>query len=185
MALLLISGPASEPITVDEAKLDLGVIQSADDARITGYITAARSALDGKNGILGRALMPQTWELVYDSFPTGPITIPLPPLQSIVSIKYLDVLGAEQAVPTTDYVVDPVSEPGWVAPASDWPSTYDSINTVRIRFVAGYANAAAVPKALTAAMMLRVNALYNDDWTDARERAYDSLTFPFRVQLLG
>jgi len=185
MALLLISAPSAEPITLAEAKNELGVIHDADDAKILRNIVTARAEFDGKDGVLGRCLMPQTWELIYDSFPSGPIKIPLPPLQSIASIKYLDVLGAEQTVPETGYAVDPASEPGWVAPATVWPTTYDSINTVRIRFVAGYANAAAVPKTLIGAMMLRIQALYNDDWNEAREKAIDSLTFPLRVQLLG
>ena len=185
MALLLISGPVSEPITLAEVKADLDVVVDSDDSQIAGYITAARASLDGKDGILGRALMPQTWELVFDSFPQGPINIPLPPLQSVVSVKYLDVLGVEQTVPTTDYVVDPISEPGWIAPATVWPTAYDSINTVRIRFVAGYADAASVPRPLRLAMMLRIRGFYDDDWSEGREKAYDSLTFPYRIKLLG
>ena len=110
----------------------------------------AMGKFDGPNGVIDRALMPQTWELWLDAFPSDPeklaIELPLSPLQSVTSIKYLNAALAEITLSTSLYTVDAVSEPGMVVPGEDgWPETGDTINAVKIRFVAGYADAASVP----------------------------------------
>lgn len=157
MALKLITAPADSITDLATAKAHLNVTHTSDDTLIQAYLDAASAHLDGKDGITGRAMLEQTWELVLDDFPCGPIKLALPPLQSVTSIKYLDDNGTEQTLSTDDYVVDADSEPGWVAPVDAWPSTYDTVNAVRIRFVAGYA---AVPAPLVAAALLMVGDLY-------------------------
>ncbi len=169
MALRLITAPTVEPISLTEAKAHLRVNHSDDDTIIGALITAATSFVDGPSGFLGRALVAQTWELVIDEFPTSEIQIPLPPLQSVVSVKYDDTAGIEQTLASTDYYVDDASEPGWIVPISTgWPSTIDAINAVRVRFIAGYDSDAAsppdltanIPGAIKAAMLLHIGALY-------------------------
>jgi uncharacterized phiE125 gp8 family phage protein len=141
MALVRITAPIAEPISLTETKLHLRVdaVDTTEDSTITGYIAAATAHLDGKDGRLGRCLVPQTWELVLDAFPSDGIEIPLPPLLSVTSITYVDTNGATQIVSTDDYEVDTANEPGWVMPGdAGWPSTLDTINAVRVRFRAGY-----------------------------------------------
>ena len=94
--------------------------------------------------------------------------LPFPPLQSVVSVKYDDGAGVEQILGITEYEVDTVSQPGWVVPVTTgWPTAvWDSINSVRIRFVAGYDPgtdspidlAANVPQSLKAAILLHGSA---------------------------
>jgi uncharacterized phiE125 gp8 family phage protein len=191
MALQLITPPAAEPVTLAEAKMHLRDIAGAEDALIAGWITAARQHLDGKDGILGRALMPQTWELVMDAFPCGRISVPLPPLQSVTSISYYDTAGVLQVLSSAAYIVEPAFEPGIVEPVDSWPATKARVGAARIRFVAGYANAAAVPKALWEAMLLAIGDMYENRENGivgvsyADNPAYDRLVFPYRVNLLG
>lgn len=156
MALRLITA-ASSPVTLAEAKAHVYVTHANDDALIQLYIDAATANLDGRDGILGRALGTQTWELVMDSFPVGPIQFPLPPLQSITSVKYFNVAGLEVTLGAAQYNVDAASEPGWVSPVSSWPATFPTINAVSIRFVAGYTQ---VPAAIKAAILLMAGDLY-------------------------
>lgn len=169
MALRLITVPAVEPLTLAEAKAHLRVDHTDEDSLIQTYISAATSYVDGENGFLGRALVTQTWELVLDEFPAEEIKIPLPPLQSIDSIKYDDSAGVEQTLDPSEYEADTVSVPGWVVPIpSGWPTTIDAINSVRIRFTAGYAPSsdsppdltANVPGAIKAALFLTIGSLY-------------------------
>ncbi|MGH7395033.1 MAG: head-tail connector protein, partial [Candidatus Methylomirabilales bacterium] len=130
--------PATEPLTLAEAREHLRLIPTGspashpDDALITALLLTARHHLDGKDGTLGRQLITATWELVLDRFPLREIRIPLPPLQSVTAIYYDDEQGDQQEVPASDYVVDPVSSPGWVLPVSgvSWPTTQDGINAV-------------------------------------------------------
>lgn len=143
MALELITPPDDLPITVEEAKAFLNVTHDDHDELIEGLILAATGALDGRYGILGRALEVQTWEMVLDRFPLcypALIEIPLPPLIRIDSVTYLDSDAVEQTVDDTTYEVDANSVPARLRPVSSgsWPSPACVINAVRVRFTAGY-----------------------------------------------
>jgi uncharacterized phiE125 gp8 family phage protein len=139
MSLRLITAPDALAVSLADMKAWLRVDFTTDDALIEGLITAAVQNIDGRDGWLGRALVQQTWELALDCFPTE-IKIPLPPLQSIASIKYDDAGGFEQTVSASDYTVDNAGRVGWVIPNAGfrWPNTYRGANAVRVRFVAGY-----------------------------------------------
>lgn len=158
MSVKLIAGPASEPITLAEAKLHLRVDSTDDDTLITGLIVAARQ---GAEQITGRALMAQTWELALDEF-KDVIRLQKAPLTSITSIKYVDTIGTLQTLGTDAYLLDDHSEPARIMPAygTSWPSARRQPNAVLIRFVAGYANAAVVPQELKQWMLLRIGMLY-------------------------
>ena len=166
MALKLITPPAVEPVTLVEAKKHLRVDHSDDDTFIGALITAVRTHLDARDGWLGIALVEQTWELHLDAFPADEIELPFGPLQSVSSVKYDDDDGNEQTLSaSTDYTVDLISKRGWVllSPDASWPSTFDGINAVRVRFVTGYpvvGGVATTPAAIKAAMLLMIGALY-------------------------
>lgn len=152
----LITSPASEPVTLSEAKAQLRVTSSAEDALINSLIVAARDLCESETG---RALLPQTWELSLDCFEDEMILRRVP-VASITSIKYTDAYGVEQTLASTEYVLDTASN--WkarvvLAPGKSWPQVYTGINNVRIRYVAGYANAAAVPQALKQWMLLQIS----------------------------
>lgn len=172
MAVRLITPPAVEPITLAQAKTHLRVDDTAEDDLISALISASRTYCEKHTG---RAFITQTWELVIDQFPALPLTgiaVPMPPLQSVTSVKYDDTGGVETTLGTIEYEVDTASEPGWVVPVTTgWPtSIFDGINAVRIRFVAGYAPgtdspidlAANVPASLKAAMLLHIGQLYEN-----------------------
>ena len=167
-SLRLITAPAVEPITLIEARLHLRLdaegspLAHPDDDIVTALISTAREYMDGRDGILGRCLITQTWELVLDEFPSAEIKVPLPPLQTISSIKYDDADGIERTITASNYLVDTSSQPGWVVPISTytWPSTLDGINTVRVRFVAGYGVAVDVPVRIKQAMLLLIGHWY-------------------------
>src|SRR5678809_194962 len=108
MALELITPPEETPVTLEEAKAHLRIDHDDDDVYVQGLIDAATGMVDGRYGSLGRALEPQTWELVLDRFPCWPyhICIPLPPLLSVDSITYTDGDDVEQTIDSADYEVD-------------------------------------------------------------------------------
>jgi uncharacterized phiE125 gp8 family phage protein len=192
MALRRIVAPAVEPLTLAEVKEHLRVDHDTSDSIIQAYIAAATSYVDGEFGVLGRALVTQTWELVIDHFPVHEIKIPLPPLQSVESIKYDDPDGFEQILGTDQYYVDDVSEPAWVIPIiGGWPTAVlEAINSVRIRYVAGYEAttdsppdlAGNVPRAIKQAMLLHIGSFH-----EHREQNIVGLTtmqLPFAAQSL-
>jgi len=187
MALVLVTPPASSPISLAEAKSHLRVDHSDEDTHIQLLIDAATTYLDGYTGILGRCLVSQTWDLYLDEFPTcePSIQIPLSPLIAVSSVTYTDTAGDPQTVDSDDYTVDTITPPGWVVPDSSfsWPATMDAVNAVKVRFVAGYSS---VPAAIKAAMLLMVADLYENrepviiGQTVNETRAVQSLLAPFR-----
>ena len=158
------AAPTTTPVDLDEVKAHLRVDFSDDDPLITALIDAATSYLDGWTGILGRAMITQTWELALDDFPADAIYLPLGPLQSVASITYIDATGLPQTVPSVNYYVDTKSLDGWVVPNADtpWPETMYAPNVVTVRFVCGYGDAPAVPQAIKQAMLLLIGHWYEN-----------------------
>lgn len=174
MSLVLVTAPAAEPVSLDEVKSHLRVTADTEDELIDALITAARQHVDGRDGWLGRGLVTQTWELGLDGFPTGweypsdpwpratAIQVPLPPLQSVTSVKYIDPNGTEQTLASTEYVVHTAEEPGLIVLAygKNWPSIRVEPGAVRVRFVAGYGLAKDVPRPIKLGLSAYVAHFY-------------------------
>lgn len=156
MAEKLITAPATEPIMLSEAKAQLRCTSNAEDALILSLIAAARDLCEMETG---RSLMMQTWEQTRCGF-MDEMILGRAPAASIASIQYTDLNGAEQTLTSTGYTLDNSSNSVArvvIAPNKSWPAVYAGINTVRIRYVAGYADAAAVPQALKQWMLLQIS----------------------------
>ena len=85
----------------------------------------------------------------------------LEPLSSVTSITYLDTDGATQTLAADQYVVDAISQPARISRAYnvDWPDTRVQNNAVKVRFVAGYGVASAVPQCIKSWMLIRIATL--------------------------
>lgn len=207
MSLRLVTAPTDEPVTVAEAKARLRIDTSASDDDLAAMLLAARQEIDGVTGRLGRALLTQTWELGLPYFPAGPIALPLPPCQSIVSVKYRDSLDVEQTIDASDYrlilrgdapsIIEPAAGKSWPAAQgwSGWPSDvcdsdarwYGRTDPVTIRFVCGWATPDDVPAPLRTWIMARAGAFYAQPEAAAvqvqvnRVPFYDAILAPYRV----
>lgn len=182
MPLKLIAAPAVEPVLLTDAKTQLAIDDTDSDTVLTRRCTSAR---EWAENFLQGALISQTWELVLDAFPYGPIPIGRPPLQSVTSIKYLDADGVQQTLDAADYVVDIDSDPGRVYPAygKSWPSTQSIENAVRIRFVAGYGDAGAdVPNPIKEAILIAIGHWTNYQSSD--EYGVTMTRVPFAAEAL-
>lgn len=185
MALKLKTAPATFPITLAEAKAHLRVTTEDEDTYISALIAAATSHLDGTAGILGRCLVSQVWYLLYDTFPTGDLMIPLGPVLSIDKVEYVDPDTLDYVTwSSSNYDVDLVSTDAWVLPVNGWPTIADTALAVRVTFTAGYET---IPQAIKQAMLLLIG-----HWYENREAsvvglmasplpmAVDALLGPFR-----
>lgn len=163
MALVLVTAPAAEPVTLTEAKAHLRVDVSSDDTLITSLIVAAREHVESYTG---RALISQTWDLFLDGFPDCEIELPRARVQSITSVTYTDANGDAQTWAAAKYQADSKSEPARLKPAygESYPSTRaDTFNTVTVRFVAGYGDDAAdVPQLIKNGMLFLIAHLYEN-----------------------
>lgn len=181
MSLKLITAPTQDPVTLAEMKEYLRVDGTEFDVTISSLIKAAREACqDFQN----RAYFTQTWELSFDDFPRMPIEIPLPPLQSVTSVKYIDANGNEASINLADFIIDTDSEPGRIAFKTNksWPHvTLQDINAVKIRFVAGYNDINKVPSAIKLAYMLYVSHRFTNPEDVDVPKAFYNLLWPGRL----
>jgi hypothetical protein len=72
----LVAAPTMPPVTLDEVKAHLRVDPSEEDPKIGVLLVAAVGYLDGWRGILGRAIMPQTWRVKVEG--SGAFVLPMP-----------------------------------------------------------------------------------------------------------
>lgn len=140
------------------------------DPLLNMLITAARQHVET---YLKRALITQTVDLHLDCFPCW--TIKLPPLQSVTAITYFDSNGVEQTLAADQYLVDSTTQPARITPAYGlvWPVTQYRNNAVKIRFVAGYGAASAVPACVKNWMLMRIKTLW-----DQRDQLTKQLGMP-------
>lgn len=150
--------PAVQALTVAYAKQHIRALGTADDALTAVRIDAAASYFEEQTG---RQLLTATREVWLDAFPfvgasgsAARIELPHPPLQSIVSITYIDsggvlqTFGGSPAVYRASIPVGDYARRGCVEPVSGqmWPIARAETGAVRIRYTCGYGStAAAIP----------------------------------------
>lgn len=178
MALKLITAPTTYPVTLAEAKLHCRIDSTDDDTLVTALITAATEMCEQK---VGRAIMPQTWELTLDEF--SEVWLTRTPVQTVTYVKYYDADGVQQTLSSALYTVHTADDFGFakVAPAynTEWPFAQDRLDAIAVRFVAGYANAAAVPEGIKQWIKLSVSTMYENRETEA----YSSRAVSTTVQM--
>jgi hypothetical protein len=151
--LVQTAAPASEPVTLAEAKLWARIDSTVDDALVTSLIAAARQYAEDYTS---RAIITQSWRMTLDRFPgfstlgyrhgygVGPysggfwgqcggswhsffdaIRLPKPSLISVDQIQYVDVNGTTDTLDPSIYQADTDSEPGRIRAAYGqvWPTT--------------------------------------------------------------
>lgn len=174
----LVTGPTTEPVTVDEVKTDRAVTHSLHDDLFTQYIQAAREMCESRTR---RALMPQTWQQLCVNADTE-INLEVWPVSEIVSIS---INGA---------VVDHAAliDDGTIYFGSGDSPLVDSDlfkgARVIILFKAGYADATEVPAALKKWMLAHIGSMYEYRESEIvansiqRTRYIDGLLGPYKVR---
>lgn len=177
MALQIILPPATEPVTLTEAKLHCRIDHPDEDSLITGLIIAARQWLELATR---RSFITQTLKLSLSGWPQI-IQLPHPLLQSISNVAYTNSSGETVMVEPTTYIVVSACQPGEILPSQSWPSTSLAPGLpVQIEYVAGYGDTAdAVPQLYRQAILLMVA-----HWYENREATLpmNLRTVPFAVK---
>lgn len=164
MALVQITPPASEPITLAQAKQQIRVEHDNENDLVSSYISTARERIEHDTR---RQLVSATYQLTLDCFPgDGIITLPVPPLQEVTSIKYF-ADGVETELDESIYTVHSKSTPGQIRLKifQSWP-TKDPDTQVTVEFVAGYTT---VPHQLQHVVRLLVAHYYQHRGDDQEQ----------------
>lgn len=213
MPTVLVIAPIEEPVSLAEARVHLRAEDTPDGTLIETLVQAAREQVED---FTRRQVMTATYDFLADSFPaagrrwwwaedsgrwavdqvtgivdTSEIELPRPRLQSVTSVKYVDVDGILQTLAATEYEVDVGREPGVVrlAYGKSWPSTRAQKNAVAIRYVCGYPSKALVPGRIKAAINLMVGHLYENREdsvvgtiiSELKPESAKSLLWPLRI----
>ncbi len=167
MALILLSGPLIEPISLTEAKAHLRVDGSAEDTLISSLVTTSRLHIEAA---LSCALITQSWTYLLDAWPgDGKVTLPLYPIQSIDLVHVYDDDDGVTVIAPEDYLLDGAGTPPRLVRRNlaSWPRPGRSANGIEIGFTAGYgATASDVPEPVRQALHLLVA-----HWYEYREPA--------------
>ncbi len=157
MTAILLAGPATEPLSLDEAKAFLRVDGTDEDAFISTLITAARLHTES---VTGRAMISQSWRVILDAWPVDRrIRLPLAPLQSLTEIRAYDDDGVASELDLDEFQ----SEAGMTPACLFVPALVSGMpvlrrhNGIEIDYVAGYGDAAEdVPQDLRHAVLTLV-----------------------------
>lgn len=155
---LVVDSPASsEPITLEQAKAHLRVVNPDEDDYISGLITAARQMAEGR---LNRTLVRRELTARFASS-DGRFYLSKPPIVSVESVTYLDADDVEQTVAPTGYRLQTSNElPRLFATSgAEWPGLLPEGGEFQVEYTAGYAPG-EVPRPITQWMLLVIGALY-------------------------
>lgn len=191
MTYTITTGPAAEPLNVDEVKQFLNLTSNEDNGLLELFIASAREWAEATTG---RALLSKTIVQYWDEWPSGPWYLGISPASSVTSIQYKDENGATQTWSAANYTADTVSVPPRIFPTEDvdYPALGQYPNAVWVTYVAGYATPAAVPADAKAAMLQKIAFLYENRedipiggvGAGYRVRSADALIFQNRIHLI-
>jgi uncharacterized phiE125 gp8 family phage protein len=166
----IVTAPQQPPMTVAYAKRHLRSLSNAEDVLVATWILAAASYFIEQTG---RDIITTIRERWLDRFPcqtispTGTIggrriELPYPPLQSVVSVSYVDATGTLQTFTdggSPDLPLYAVKNPqgeyatrGWIEPTfgNIWPIAREESGAVRLQYTSGYADSPdEVPELIT------------------------------------
>ena len=153
----VVTSPTNLPITLKEVRdyaiVDLGT----DDAVVERLVKAAVGYLDGPNGVLGRAVMPQ---VVVQKLPClNGMTLPYGPLLGAPTVTYLDADGAEQAF--TDFYTLKRANSDEIRLNGAAPTTLVREDAVTVTYQAGWTGIGDVPESLKQVIAMMVATWYD------------------------
>ena len=164
MGLIRIVAPAIEPVSLEEAKDHLELIDTSKDTLVSFLITAARRYAEG---YCGRSFITQEWRLTLDCFPRI-LQIERGPVQSVDSIAYRDMGGTLQTITAPAlpaYAIDLTGPAARVTPGFGytWPITLPQIGAVSVDFTTGYGDLASdVPEEIRHWMLVRISTSFEN-----------------------
>ena len=178
----VVTGPASEPVTLAEAKRQLFLSESdtSNDQELISRIEAAREQWEHDTDT---SLLTQTLSVTAERFAGREIVLPSRPVQSITHVKYYDDTDTLQTLSTTLWTFDLQEQAIRLDWQITWPTTAIRWDAVTVTYVAGNASLSSVPAIAKQAMLLLItyyqygNRGDNDRPNDMR--AYEALVRRF------
>lgn len=161
MTITIVTPPASEPVSLAEAKLFLRVDHNAEDDLIATLIGAAREAVEAG---CGRALITRRLRESLDIWrrdAVGGAVLGVGPVSDVIAVRLLADNGSQSVIDPDRYRLEGRLDRPRLVFASGVPATLRTAGGVEIEYDAGFAeDAGDLPLALRLATLQIVAALY-------------------------
>jgi uncharacterized phiE125 gp8 family phage protein len=193
-SLTLVTPPASEPVSIGEAKAWARIDGDDDDYQVAQLIATAREAAEQ---YLRRSLITQTWKLTIDLGGNGldrllgegtynlPVTalygdlpriieLPKAPTQSITSVVTYDLNDTASTFDPANYRLEAAGERLVLNHGCLWPSSMRIAGACEVTYVTGYGDKSSdMPRAILMAIQIHVASLY-----EQRGQCDDAMDLP-------
>lgn len=178
MSMMQITPAAVLAVDLSLIKKNMVIDGDYMDDIITGWARGVIATLEHK---IGQCLMAQTWRVTRDAF-AEEIILPHPVL-GVVSVKYVDVAGAEQVLATDAYRVRASRYESVLVPARGerWPATLADTDVVVIEVQCGYGT---TPAATPPDIQLYILAKMVEQFDPAAKAERDTTQSVFVERLL-
>jgi uncharacterized phiE125 gp8 family phage protein len=181
MTIITITPPASEPVSLAEAKLFMRIDQSAEDSLLNTLIAAARAAVEAG---CGRALITRRVRESLDIWrrdAVGGAVLGLGPVTNVVVVRLIASGGAQSVIDPARYRLEGAGDRPRLVFEAGVPATLRTAGGIEIEYDAGLApDAASLPVALRLSTLHVIAALYEARQGGARiPEAARALMAPF------
>lgn len=156
----LIGPPSQDLLDLADVKAHLRIEHPDDDALLSSLILAAQSHLDGRDGIMGRALVNQVWRSELNAWPPSGHVLPLPDVSSC-AVSYFDAQNVLRAVAASDVrIIEKVSGSAIEFDVGfSFPDLYPRLDAIRFDMTCGYGpEASDVPADIRQAARMMIAA---------------------------
>lgn len=172
--LMRLVAPASEPVTLAEAKLYLRVDGISEDSLISDLMVAARMSAENW---LKSSLITQKWKLIYNDYIDGAVFLPMQPVVSIDSVEVISRSGDVQAIFEDSYYLN-------ASKRNLMFDNYISGFSIEITYTAGYGNASQVPYPIKYGILSHIATMYEERGNTEIPKQSLALYHPFREMML-
>ncbi|MEP3633688.1 MAG: phage head-tail connector protein [Shimia thalassica] len=142
MSYSVTTPPESEIMTAQDAvlrqHLNLGADEADWDELIDAYIASARARAESYTR---KKFLTQTIQAIFTVRGNSALALPVGPVQSVISVEYLDDEGNWVTVEAGEYRVHLYGTPAYLVPetGADWPyAPILQADNLRINYVAGF-----------------------------------------------
>lgn len=175
MALVLVTPPGSQPVTLDDAKLQCRIPEAdtTHDVLLAKYVENAAETIERATG---SRLGEHTMRLELDGFPSGEIDLCVYPVISITSVEYDDTANVTQGLNVdADYWQDLGGMYPKLKPVTSWPATMaGKPASVRITMQVGFTT--DLPPDIRHAVLIRVAEYFQNNAESSQQESFAAET---------
>lgn len=161
MSISVVTPPASEPVSLAEAKLFLRIDQNVEDQLIETLIVAAREAVEIG---CGRALIKRRVRESLDIWrrdAVGGAVLGIGPVSSIVTVRLIAANGSQSVIASDRYRLEGSRDRPRLVFEAGVPATLRAAGGIELEYDAGFAeDGADLPVALRLSVLQVVAALF-------------------------